>query len=178
MPTTLFALARAVSTVRRGGSCLLPIQTGAAAALDLLEHVCAALISEVLLDVAVYVISPTAARWLATANRMVEWCVRGDLPFAVLSCLGVFSRLFATYIDLCLHNIHFLSFHSLIHSLFLYLSFFLFLSLSLSLSLSLTHSHSLSLTLILILSFFCQVMRSCAGFWTDPADADLTVQRG
>ena len=29
--------------------------------------------SEVLLDVTVYVISPAAARWLATANRMVEW---------------------------------------------------------------------------------------------------------
>jgi hypothetical protein len=30
-------------------------------------------ISEVLLDVVVYVISPAAARWLATASRMVEW---------------------------------------------------------------------------------------------------------
>ncbi len=70
---SLSLLLFAVSTVRRGGSCLLPIQTGSAAALDLLEHVCASLISEVLLDVVVYVISPAAARWLATANRMVEW---------------------------------------------------------------------------------------------------------
>ncbi len=31
------------------------------------------LTSEVLLDLTVYVVSPAAARWLATANRMVEW---------------------------------------------------------------------------------------------------------
>ncbi len=41
------------------------------------------LISEVLLDVTVYVISPAAARWLATANRMVEWYA-APLDFAVI----------------------------------------------------------------------------------------------
>jgi hypothetical protein len=62
-----------VATVKAGGSVLLPIQADGGNCLDVLEHVCAALIAAMYLSVPVYVISPVMGEVLSTAAVFSEW---------------------------------------------------------------------------------------------------------
>jgi Cft2 family RNA processing exonuclease len=102
-----------VATVKAGGSVLLPIQADGGNCLDVLEHVCAALIAAMYLSVPVYVISPVMGEVLSTAAVFSEWMndsrqerVRVSLQSVVLCGTGSRGCVREKY---CLRFIHLLS---------------------------------------------------------------------